>query len=84
MCVEETTARVGTTARILLEKGAFEMWLLRRLWGVNKTLRTFLGNLCFRRLCELSPTILFDQARVVGQEEIRAFFSSVKDLEEGW
>ena len=84
VCVEETTARVGTTARILLEKGAFEMWLLRRLWGVNKTLRTFLGNLCFRRLCELSPTILFDQARVVGQEEIRAFFSSVKDLEEGW
>ena len=83
-CVEESTACVGTTARILLERGALEMWLLRRLWGLNKKLRIFLGNLCFRRLCELSPTIRFDQASVVEQEEIRAFFRSVKDLEDGW
>jgi len=83
-CVEESTACVGTTARILLERGRLQMWLLRRLWGLNKILRTFLGNLCFRRLCELSPTIRFDQARVVKQEEIRAFFRSVKDLEDGW
>jgi hypothetical protein len=72
-------------AKTFLDTDALDICLLRRLWGINKALRKSLGELCFQRLCHLSPSVTFEsRKRIVALDEIRAFFSTAKDLEESW